>query len=296
MAPPDKAVAAMRSLLEQFKKSPAMWYYYGVALTRNSDLTTARDAFKQALKLDSGFLLARVGLSRALLLAGQFEEAAKEGRRVLGGEAKTADPHFVFARLHLLSGDGPRALAEAEAAIKATASFAPAFLVRHQALLQTLANSRYMRPEGREQRRELLNQAVNSLQEYLALPNAKESSLREVLQTLRFYQKACAEDPGDPARQLFFAQEVTTRARIQSKAEPQYTEAARAAQMRGTVMLFVVLSANGNVEHPLVMQSLPFGLAEKSIEAAHQIRFTPAIKDGRAVSTWLQVEYNFNLY
>lgn len=32
------------------------------------------------------------------------------------------------------------------------------------------------------------------------------------------------------------------------------------------------------------------------IDAAKTIRFIPAIKDGRFVSMWIQLEYNFNLY
>ncbi|MDX6695309.1 MAG: hypothetical protein QOF02_3861, partial [Blastocatellia bacterium] len=39
-----------------------------------------------------------------------------------------------------------------------------------------------------------------------------------------------------------------------------------------------------------------YGLTEKAIAAARQIRFSPAMKDGRAVSQFVQIEYNFNLY
>jgi len=37
-------------------------------------------------------------------------------------------------------------------------------------------------------------------------------------------------------------------------------------------------------------------LTERAIAAAKQIRFVPAQKDGHAVSMWMQLEYNFNLY
>jgi outer membrane biosynthesis protein TonB len=37
-------------------------------------------------------------------------------------------------------------------------------------------------------------------------------------------------------------------------------------------------------------------LTEKAIAAARQIRFQPAQKDGRAVSQWITIEYNFNIY
>lgn len=44
------------------------------------------------------------------------------------------------------------------------------------------------------------------------------------------------------------------------------------------------------------VSSLPHGLTEQAIAAARQIKFTPALKDGRPVSRQVQLEYNFNLY
>jgi hypothetical protein len=61
-------------------------------------------------------------------------------------------------------------------------------------------------------------------------------------------------------------------------------------------MLRVVFSSFGTVEQIRALQTLPFGLTEKAIAAARQIKFVPATKGGRPVSVWMQLEYNFNLY
>lgn len=100
------------------------------------------------------------------------------------------------------------------------------------------------------------------------------------------------------AGSIFRSKEMTVRAKVVSKPEPSYTERARQNQITGTVVLRAVFSASGAVENISVMKegSLPDGLTEKAIEAARQIRFIPAIKDGRFVSMWIQLEYNFNLY
>jgi hypothetical protein len=45
-----------------------------------------------------------------------------------------------------------------------------------------------------------------------------------------------------------------------------------------------------------VVKGLPDGLTERAISAAKQIRFTPAEKDGRTVSQYVTLEYNFNIY
>jgi hypothetical protein len=37
-------------------------------------------------------------------------------------------------------------------------------------------------------------------------------------------------------------------------------------------------------------------LTERAIAAARQIKFSPATKDGHAVSMYIELQYNFNLY
>lgn len=100
---------------------------------------------------------------------------------------------------------------------------------------------------------------------------------------------------GDYSR-VFTGKDVTTKARLISKPEPQYTEDARKNQITGTVVLKVVFSSNGSVTNIRTVSGLPHGLTERAIAAARQIRFVPATKDGHQVSMWMQLEYNFNLY
>jgi TonB family protein len=95
---------------------------------------------------------------------------------------------------------------------------------------------------------------------------------------------------------IFTGREVTSKARLISKPEPQYTEDARKNQIVGTVVLKVVFSSNGSVTNIRTVSGLPYGLTERAIAAARQIKFVPATKDGHPVSMWMQLEYNFNLY
>jgi protein TonB len=102
-------------------------------------------------------------------------------------------------------------------------------------------------------------------------------------------------DPDDPDR-IYSAPLVTERARVLAKPEPQYTEDARRNQITGSVVLRVVFSRTGEVTGIRAIHALPFGLTERAIAAARQIRFRPAIRDGRPVNVYMQLEYNFNLY
>lgn len=95
---------------------------------------------------------------------------------------------------------------------------------------------------------------------------------------------------------IFKASMVNQRARVLAKPEPQYTEEARRNQITGTVVLRVVFSKTGEVTNIRAVSALPFGLTERAIAAARQIRFQPATKDNLPVSVHMQLEYNFNLY
>jgi TonB family protein len=94
----------------------------------------------------------------------------------------------------------------------------------------------------------------------------------------------------------FPASRVTQRARILSKPEARYTEEARKNNITGTVVLRAVLAANGEVTNIVPIQRLPYGLTESAIAAAKQIKFIPAMKDGRPVSQYVRLEYTFTIY
>jgi TonB family protein len=94
----------------------------------------------------------------------------------------------------------------------------------------------------------------------------------------------------------FPPRELTKRANIRSKPEPEYTEPARRFRVRGTVRLRLILAASGQVSGITPISKLPHGLTQKAVEAAQKITFDPAIKDGQRVSQYFLIEYNFNIY
>ena len=95
---------------------------------------------------------------------------------------------------------------------------------------------------------------------------------------------------------VFAPKDLTEKAHVLSKPEPSYTESARKYAVQGTVVLRAIFSSSGEVTSIRVAQKLPHGLTQRAIAAARQIKFTPATKDGHAVSMYIQLEYNFHLY
>ncbi len=107
--------------------------------------------------------------------------------------------------------------------------------------------------------------------------------------------------PIEPSNELnstyvWNAKDVTRKAIVVWKSEPLYTEEARAHQIRGDVSLQVVLGENGYVTDITVVKGLIDGLTEAAIEAARNIRFFPAEKDGQRVAQRAMLEYHFDLY
>lgn len=95
---------------------------------------------------------------------------------------------------------------------------------------------------------------------------------------------------------IYTAKEVTLKAVIRKQPNPSYTKKAEQNNVEGTVVLRAVLAANKKVSCIEVIKGLPDGLTEKAVEAAKKIKFDPAVKDGKPVSQWAWVEYNFNVY
>ena len=80
-----------------------------------------------------------------------------------------------------------------------------------------------------------------------------------------------------------------------SKTEPEYSEEARKAKYSGSVLLSIVVDANGLPRDIKVVRPLGLGLDEKAIEAVMKWRFRPGMKGGRAVAVQAQVEVTFRL-
>ena len=76
---------------------------------------------------------------------------------------------------------------------------------------------------------------------------------------------------------------------------PEYSEAARKANVQGTCVLRVEVGTDGAVHDVRVERSLGMGLDEKAIEAVRSWRFEPALKSGNPVADKITVEVTFRM-
>ena len=89
---------------------------------------------------------------------------------------------------------------------------------------------------------------------------------------------------------------VTQGIKIISKPRPGYTDAARQANIQGTVLLRVTFLASGQIGSISSVKGLGNGLTEQAIAAARRIAFEPAKVNGQPQSVTKQIEYTFSIY
>jgi len=80
------------------------------------------------------------------------------------------------------------------------------------------------------------------------------------------------------------------------KPEPAYSEEARKAKYQGTVVLLIVVDAQGNTTEARVVKPLGMGLDEKAVEAVRTWKFKPALRSGVPVPVRVYVEVSFRLF
>jgi TonB family protein len=194
----------------------------------------------------------------------------------------------------LRTGDREEALRNADALLAVNSKFAKAYWIRSQAYVRLNGDLPASHPrEPKEERIRRYRIAAEALEEYLKLENDPEETefWKDQLESLKFH---VAEKTGSGP--VYSGRDITTKIRLITKPEPAYPTKAKHELITGTVILRCVFAADGAVKHILVMQSLPYGLTEAAIAAARQIKFEPATLDGKPVSMFMQLEYNFNLY
>lgn len=285
------AIKALRNAVKKDKLDVEGWYYLGLAFNANGDPKDARKAFEQVVKLRPNLTEARAGLAYSLLLLKKFKEAVAEAELVLKTAPDQEVAHFIIGTVKLRENNYSAAAQRAEAALKIKPDFPHALLLKSQALYG-LYLAEIASPSGTAKQGELIREAASALEQYIrSNPNDKDVAVwRDQLETMR------TSTPLQPNEEIFKGADVTTKAVLKSKPEPMYTERARSNGVTGTVVLRAVFAADGTVRNIRAVKGLPDGLTQVAIAAARKIKFVPAMKDGKPVSMYIQLEYNFHLY
>jgi len=94
----------------------------------------------------------------------------------------------------------------------------------------------------------------------------------------------------------FESGEADNDPQILRKIEPSYPYSARRRNIQGNVIVRFLVTPDGNVRKPSIVESKPGGIFEKSVlEAVTQWRFRPGYYKGKAVAVWVVLPIQFNL-
>ena len=78
--------------------------------------------------------------------------------------------------------------------------------------------------------------------------------------------------------------------------DPQYSDQARSVKFTGSVLLWLIVDADGLPKDIRIVRSVGLGLDERALDTVKTWRFEPGRKDGQPVATQINVEVSFRLY
>lgn len=78
--------------------------------------------------------------------------------------------------------------------------------------------------------------------------------------------------------------------------EPQFSQAARGAQVAGNVLVYLQVNEQGQPVHVRLLHPLGLGLDESALVAVKGYKFKPAMEDGRPVAIEMNVDVNFRIF
>ena len=287
---PD-AIRALQGAVKKNASDYLAWNFLGLALIRKGDLKEATKSFETAIKLNGSFATFHTNLSLVLRLRNKTAEAEREARLALSIDPNNAEAHYILGEIRFGAGRNEEALELATNAIKLNPQLAPAYRLKAQALVNFIGDAIVVPTNASDGGNSRYAEAAAALENYLRLsPKSEETQVwADLLDNLRSRRLPSFGEGGE----VFNGKDVTTKARVISKPEPGYTEAARANKITGHIILRGVFAADGTVRYLRVLSGLPLGLTEQALKAARQIKFIPATRDGRPVSMFVQLEYNF---
>ena len=214
----------------------------------------------------------------------------------------------VRARVQNLKEDERAATSSARAEIELRLREVQRSLEEHERLLQ---QNQQLDPKARAEAaarlkevQQNLEQHKRLLQEYQQQEGSKAGeAYKRLAELLTKYQESThlrdAQKYLEAQRlleqQYREAAPQTRRPRVIHRVEPVYPADARDKNIKGSVVLTMVVDRDGKPQDVKISRALYPSMDQAALEAARQMRFEPALKDGEPVSETLLVEFYFSL-
>lgn len=234
-------------------------------------------------------------------------------RHALALKPKSPEALFVAAKVYLHEGASAMAIDSLTTAVDVQPVYPEAHLLLARCLLDSGKNE-----NAREHASFAIGQGASLFSAYRLLGEIDfaegkyEAALKPFETALGFAQasdeKETAKLQGDikDLRRLienlerfgaFDAQQespdVTRPVPINSP-QPRYTEEARRLKLEGSISLVVLVTESGGVDSVVLIRGLGNVLDQQAIEAARELKFSPALRNGNPIPFWKKVMVEFN--
>lgn len=296
----DKAISSFKKAVKVDPRDFQGWTYLGLTYLKQNEIKAAIKALKTAAQLNPNETTVHIGLGYAYLAQNKLTEARTSGDLALKLEPKGAEANYIIGVVNFRNASYTAAYDRANAALAVAPEFSQAYLLKAQSLVISFVQQANTVMKPPESRYSLLQEAEESLSKYLTFaPLSEETSLyKEYLESIRFFSGYYNGPDFKPPSSIDSPGGIPDRVpvKILEKPRASYTDSARQAGVRGTVRLLVAFSAEGKIAHILVIKPLSHGLSEQATRAARSIKFQPATRNGKPISTVLTLEYGFQIY
>jgi len=293
-----EAVQSLKELIKQAKYSndAELIEYLGLAYLRTSENKDARKMLEEAVKLDPSNGTYRANLAYSYLLERKIGRARKEADKAIELDPSNMPAYYVLGRAELWESETGDAMRTADKMISLDPGFPPGYMLKSDTLVAILGKKVAAGSSVKDEI-SLLADSVAVLED--GLKNMKQESyqkaVKEMLESARAFHDYYNREPASKAAPNVPEPGVTPF-KILSKPRASYTDKARNANRQGSILVAVLLGANGRVLHVMVLRGLGYGLDEQAVAAASRIVFEPKKKNGVPISTVVNFEYTFSIY
>lgn len=288
-----EAAEVVKQAVRQNPNDANAWTILGDALFARRKYADARKAYERAIAIKPDLGAAHAGLANVLRQSEHYFEALDEVRIAQKFDPDNLTGHFVAGAVLLWQGDTDSALKEITTVLGQKPDDGPANLLKARALL-ALCAKHLTDDEGSIYRcvNHELRDAVPAMEKFLRSDPAPENGdfwrkqAAAMIDYLSLYDRAVAQDPDPviPFRPVSQDARITAIPTLYSPPRVSGTEA---------IKVLVLLAADGHIKNILALEGANIRLSEKAVRSAEEVRFEPALKDGRPVGEVLVLRYYF---
>lgn len=294
-----EAILAFEELIKdkKYASDAEVVNYLGLAYQNALDEKKARKMFEKAVKLAPDSAVYRANLAYSYLMVRQLNRSQSQAKKALQLDPGSVPAYFVLGTADLWEKKPQEAMKSAEKMIEADAGNSLGYILKSDVLTALLGIKVSTGAEVKDEM-DLLRQSVEVLETGLSRSTGKagRTGIEQKLEVARAFYDYFTKDRSVPPVTGAAPEPGVTPLKIISNPRASYTESARSAGVQGSILIAVLLGADGGVHNVMKMKGLGYGLDEQAIKAASRIVFQPRIKDGVAVSTVKLMEYTFSIY